>query len=58
MNDDLARALQEFREVLALPTVGRPGRAADLAELRRLIESYPDEARIILREVAGDSSLP
>jgi hypothetical protein len=58
MNDDLARALQEFRKVLALPTVGRPGAAVDLAELRRLIESYPDQARAILRELAGDSSLP
>lgn len=58
MNDDLARALQEFRKVLALPTVGRPSPAGDLAELRRLIESYPDEARAILREVVGDSSVP
>ncbi|WP_343885884.1 hypothetical protein [Actinoallomurus spadix] len=55
MNDDLARALQEFRKVLALPTVGRANRGVDLAELRRLIETYPDEARAILWEVAGDS---
>ncbi|MEV5751200.1 hypothetical protein AB0L00_25555 [Actinoallomurus sp. NPDC052308] len=55
MNDDLARALQEFRSVLALPTVGRASRLADLGELRRLIESYPEEARAILREVTGDS---
>ncbi|MCO5969903.1 hypothetical protein [Actinoallomurus soli] len=55
MNDDLARALQEFRKVLALPTVGRASRCGDLAELRRLIETYPDEARAILREVIGDS---
>jgi hypothetical protein len=58
MNDDLARALEEFRKVLALPTVGRSTRTGDLAELRRLIESYPDEARVILREVSGDASVP
>ncbi|GAA4639748.1 hypothetical protein GCM10023196_102590 [Actinoallomurus vinaceus] len=58
MNDDLARALQEFRKVLALPTVGRSNRSGDLAELRRLIESYPDEARTILSEVTGDSPGP
>jgi hypothetical protein len=58
MNDDLARALQEFLKVLALPTVGRSTPSGDLAELRRLIESYPDEARTILSEVMGDSPGP
>ncbi|MCO6010664.1 hypothetical protein NE236_37475 [Actinoallomurus purpureus] len=58
MNDDLAQALQELRKVLALPTVGRSTRSGELTELRRLIESYPDEARVILREVAGDASVP
>jgi hypothetical protein len=58
MNDELARELREFLEVLALPTVGRATRGVDLAELRRLIESYPDDARAILREVTGDSPFP
>lgn len=33
------------------PTVGNMRRAGDLAELRRLIEKYPNEARWILDEV-------
>lgn len=53
MNDDLARALEEFRKVLALPTVGQPHRDAELTELRRLVQAYPDEAQVIIREVTG-----
>ena len=48
---DYERELNELRRVLdESPVVGYPRRDAELAELRRLIERYPAEARAILRE--------
>jgi hypothetical protein len=49
-----ARELSELRRVLdESPVVGLPRREAELAELRRLIERYPREAREILRRYAA-----
>ncbi|MCW2948407.1 MAG: hypothetical protein JWR24_5124 [Actinoallomurus sp.] len=47
--DLYARELEETRRVLDTPTLGA-GRDAELAELRRLLDRYPDEARPILDE--------
>lgn len=41
----------EYNELMRLldePTVGHPGRAAELVDLEKLIERYPEEARGIL----------
>lgn len=44
-----ARELDALRRVLdESPVVGRPRREAELAELRRLVERYPSEAREFL----------
>jgi hypothetical protein len=52
---DYARELNELRRVLdESPVVGHPRRDAELAELRRLIGRYADEARAILSEIADD----
>jgi hypothetical protein len=46
---DYARELVELRRVLdESPVVGHPRRDAELAELRRLVTRYPEEARHIL----------
>jgi hypothetical protein len=48
---DYARELMALRQVLEeSPVVGHPRREAELAELRRLITRYPDEARDMLHE--------
>lgn len=44
------RALTELREALELPIVGYPRREQELAELRRLIGVYVEEARQMLAE--------
>lgn len=43
--------LAGLNAALRLPAVGEMRRAGDLAELRRLITEYPNEARFILGEV-------
>ena len=41
--------LAEFRQVLdSVEVAGSPRRGAELAELRRLMERYPDEAQEFL----------
>ena len=47
---DYARELSELRRVLEeSAVVGHPRRDAEIAELRRLITRYPEEARDILQ---------
>lgn len=43
--------LKEFRDALKRPIVGFPSREQELAELRRLIERYPEDARTILAQL-------
>lgn len=46
--------LREFRRILdEMTIVGHPRRDAELAELRRLIERYPDEAREMFAKIGG-----
>lgn len=46
--------LTEFRRILdEMTVVGHLRRDAELAELRRLIERYPDEARAIFARLNG-----
>lgn len=49
-----ARELGALRRLLdESPVVGRPRREAELAELRRLVERYPREAREYLDGLEG-----
>ncbi|GAA4635893.1 hypothetical protein GCM10023196_083380 [Actinoallomurus vinaceus] len=53
MTSEYERELAELRKALELPIVGHPRREAELAELRRLIDKYVDDARRMLAETDG-----
>lgn len=53
MTSGYERELAELRKALELPIVGHPHCGAELAELRRLIEKYADQARQMVAKVDG-----
>ncbi|MEV0402992.1 hypothetical protein [Actinoallomurus sp. NPDC050550] len=56
MTSEYERELAELRKALELPIVGHPRRDAELAELRRLVGKYVDDARRLVGEVGDETS--
>lgn len=54
--ESYARELTATYEVLARPIDGMPSTALDLAELKRLVQRYPEEARRLVEQLTPPTS--